>query len=147
MLAAKPIGRMLVWTFTGKPTCSMRLILKDWLPALFALVSFCSTVIAGDPAVVIHPRDILAANARNGIVTVSLSEAKSKEVVKKGRQVPIEFSLPNYVKGRDVFVCEIRRGPKSAAISFKFANDASAVDFAERLMEAREKALSECDCH
>jgi hypothetical protein len=125
----------------------MRLISKYSIAALFALASICSTVNAGDPAVVIHPRDIVSANARNGIVAVSLNQTKSKEVLKKGKQVPIEFSFPNYVKGRDVFMCEIRRGPKSATISFRFTNDSSAVDFAERLMEAREKALSECNCH
>jgi hypothetical protein len=123
----------------------MRLILKDWLPALIALVSLCSTVIAGDPSVVIRPKDIVAANARNAIVTVSLSEAKSKEVFQKGKQVAIEFSVPTHIKG--VFTCEVRHGSKSATISFKFPTDSTAVDFAEQLMAAREKALSECDCH
>lgn len=123
----------------------MRLIRKDSMAALFALASICSTVIAGEAAVVIRPRDIVAANARNAVVSVSLSETKSKEVAKKGKQAAIEFSVPTHIKG--VFTCAVRRGSKSAMISFKFANDSAAVDFAEQLMAAREKALSDCDCH
>ena len=111
----------------------------------FAAASLCSAVLAADHAVVIHPRDVLAANARNSIVTVTLTEAKSKEVVKKGKQLGIEFTLPNYVKGKNIFNCEVRSGAK-ATISFRFSNDPAAVDFAEQLMAAREKALSECNC-
>src|SRR3954468_8493980 len=111
----------------------------------FATVSLCSAVLAADHAVVIHPRDVLAANARTSIVTVTLTEAKSKEVIKKGKQLGIEFTLPNYVKGKNIFNCEVRSGAK-ATISFRFSNDSAAVDFAEQLMAAREKALSECNC-
>ncbi|HEY4283402.1 MAG TPA: hypothetical protein VGM62_10085 [Chthoniobacterales bacterium] len=110
-----------------------------------AIASLCSPAIAQDTAVIIHPRDIVAANARNSVVTVTLSETKSKEVIKKGKQLGIEFSLPNYVKGKHVFNCEVHAGAK-ATISFKFSNDSAAVDFAEQLMTAREKALSECNC-
>ena len=111
----------------------------------FATASLYSTAFAGDRAVVIHPRDFVAANARNSVVMVTLSEAKSKEVVNKAQRVAIEFSLPNYVKGTNTFNCEVRHGAK-ATISFKFSNDSLAVDFAEQLMAAREKALSECNC-
>src|SRR3954469_18130443 len=124
----------------------MRPASKLWLVCLFAIASLGSTAVARDTAVVIHPRDSVAANARNSIVTVTLKEAKSKEVVRKGKQLGIEFSLPNYATGTHVFNCEVRWGEK-ATISFKFPTDSVAVDFAEQLMAARAKALSECNCH
>ena len=115
-----------------------------WLVVPFLL---CSAAIAEDAAVIIRPRDIVAANARNSIVTVVLDGAKSKDVIKRGKQATIKFSVPNYVKGTSVFVCEIGRSAKAATLSFKFRNDSAAIDFAEQLMDAREKALSDCNCH
>jgi hypothetical protein len=112
--------------------------------ALFALTCIPS-IFAGDPAVVVHPQDIERADARRGVVTVSVNQTKAKELVRKGKHVPIKLSVPTQTKG--VFICETRYGLNSATISFKFPDESSAADFAEQLMAARAKALSDCDCH
>ena len=125
----------------------MRPARKPLIVWLVAGLLLCSAAFAEDAAVIIRPRDIVAANTRNSVVTVVLNEAKSKEVNKKGKQATIKFSVPDYVKGTSVFVCEIGRSAKAATLSFKFRNDSAAIDFAEQLMDARDKALSDCNCH